>query len=123
MFIQKKVPLTLLFFFVSRSLQLERTALSSFDFNILATEQLTLNESILIEHIVIFNDCESFLIPIATTIDRPFIQTFFDIGAKYRLYFYLIPEGLDDIDNTRIELVGPTRQVVNFVLTESSRKK
>ena len=77
----------------------------------------------MIEHIVLFNDVESFLIPIVTMIDRPFVRAEFEVGAKYRIYFYVVPGNLADIDNTRVELLGPRRQSVNFVLTKHSRKR
>ena len=77
----------------------------------------------MIEHIVLFNDVESFVIPIVTMIDRPFVRAEFEVGAKYRIYFYVVPGNLTDIDNTRVELLGACRQSVNFVLTKHSRKR
>ena len=56
-------------------------------------------------------------------IDRPFVRAEFEVGAKYRIYFYVVPGNLADIDNTRVELLGACRQSVNFVLTKHSRKR
>lgn len=88
-----------------------------------ATEQLEREESVFIEHIVVFNEHHSFIIPIVTLIDRPFITADFEVGAKYRIYFYLVPGELTHIDTSRIELVGNGRQSVDFVLSKHSRKR
>lgn len=89
----------------------------------LATEQLEPEESVFIEHIVVFNENHSFIIPIVTLIDRPYITADFEVGAKYRIYFYLVPGELTHIDTTRIELIGNGRQSVDFVLSKHSRKR
>ena len=47
----------------------------------------------------------------------------FEVGAKYRIYFYLKQEGRDDIDGTQVELIGQTKQGAKFILTKNLRKK
>ena len=47
----------------------------------------------------------------------------FEVGSKYRIYFYLKQEGREDIDGTQVELIGQSKQTVKFILTKNLRKK
>ena len=47
----------------------------------------------------------------------------FEVGSKYRIYFYLKQEGREDIDGTQVELIGQSKQTIKFILTKNLRKK